>query len=61
MNTNPIPNYCRRFASSGQTPTYFARWYCRAHPLLALQIMEEIGSWPSSEPELRALQKVWPS
>jgi hypothetical protein len=26
---------------------------------LALRVMETIGSFPSSEPELRALQEVW--
>lgn len=37
-----------------------ARWFKRAHRATALRVMEEIGSWPSSEPELRALQAVWP-
>lgn len=29
------------------------------HPALCLRVMEQIGSWPSSEPELAALQFVW--
>lgn len=33
----------------------------RRHPDKALQIMETIGSWPSSEPELRALRQAFES
>ena len=29
-------------------------------PSICLQCMEQIGSWPSSERELNALQQVWP-
>jgi hypothetical protein len=29
------------------------------HPGLADHVMEQIGSWPSSETALRALQDVW--
>lgn len=29
-------------------------------PALALRVMEEIGSFPSSEPELAILQRVFP-
>lgn len=59
MSPNPVPGYCKRFASSDKAPREFARWFCRADPDAALRIMEIIGSWPSSEPELRALQQVW--
>jgi len=30
------------------------------YPRLCLEVMEIIGSWPSSEPELSMLQRVWP-
>jgi hypothetical protein len=43
----------------GVTRTDAARRFCIAHPDVALCIMEEIGNWPSSEPELAALQRVW--
>lgn len=36
-----------------------ARYLVRAQRELCLRVMEEIGIWPSSEPELRALQKAW--
>lgn len=31
----------------------------RRNPQLALQVLEDIGSWPSSEPALRLLQRNW--
>ena len=57
-STGLVSNYCKRFASSGETLTAFARWFCIHEPDAALRIMEMIGSWPSSEPELRALQQA---
>ena len=59
MTENPVAIYCERFAKSGMTPEEFARKFCIRNPKEALLILEEIGSFPSSEPELRALQKVW--
>lgn len=35
-----------------------ARAFRRAHPAIALEVHERIGSWPSSEPEFRALQNT---
>jgi len=29
------------------------------NPLGCLAVITDIGTWPSSEPELQALQKVW--
>lgn len=37
-----------------------ARWFSTKYPNLALEVMERIGSWPSSEAALAALQEVWP-
>lgn len=37
-----------------------ARAIARQDLALTLEVMETIGSYPSSEPELRALQAVWP-
>lgn len=34
------------------------KWMCDRRRA-ALDVMETIGSWPSSEPELAALQRVW--
>ena len=36
-----------------------ARAICHQSPDFALEVMEVIGNWPSSEPELLALQDVW--
>lgn len=36
-----------------------ARAIARQDRALALDVMETIGSYPSSEPALRALQEVW--
>lgn len=36
-----------------------ARRVAALNPGLALDVIEEIGSWPSGEPELAALQRVW--
>lgn len=36
-----------------------ARLFASKYPSLALDVMDRVGSWPSSEPEIRALQKVW--
>lgn len=51
-----VSRYCRLYSASGKTPAAFAGW-ARVHiPALCLAVLEIIGSWPSSEPELRALQ-----
>jgi hypothetical protein len=36
-----------------------ARYYAVRFPREAEAVMERIGNWPSSEPELAALQRVW--
>lgn len=36
-----------------------ARKFAVLNPGWAARIMDNIGSWPSSEPELAALQRVW--
>lgn len=54
-----IADYCRAFAESGQTPIEFARHALAHHRALCCSILDTIGSWPSSEPELRALQLIY--
>lgn len=36
-----------------------ARIFASRYERLAYEVMDRVGSWPSSEPEIRALQKVW--
>lgn len=36
-----------------------ATLFVKEHPAVALDAVEAIGTWPSSEPELRALQLAW--
>lgn len=43
----------------GETLVNAARKYAATFPKTSLDIMETIGSWPSSEPELCALQDAW--
>lgn len=57
---NPVPRYVAMFKASGKTPHEFACWAKARHKSLCLEVMEMIGSWPSSEPELAALQRLWP-
>jgi len=57
---NPVAAYCLAFESSGMKPREFARRFYARWPSKVLEIIEAIGSWPSSEPELRALQELYP-
>lgn len=45
---------------NGKTLKQAAQAVKTRHPETCLRVMETIGSWPSSEPELAALQSVWP-
>lgn len=45
--------------SEGMTLDDAAKVFARRHPDVALRAMERLGSWPSSEPELAALQRTW--
>lgn len=56
---NPVATYCEAFAKGHRTPIDFARYMRAIHPDLCLRVIEEIGSWPSSEPELAALQRIY--
>lgn len=56
----PALKYFERFEASGKSPDDFAAWACHHIPKLCLQVMEDIGSFPSSEPELAALQRAYP-
>lgn len=56
---NVVARYCSEYERSGTDPLTFARRMLARDWDFCLRVMEEIGSWPSSEPELRALQKVF--
>jgi hypothetical protein len=49
----------RFHVSKGLSLDDSARRFASVHPELALCVMENIGSYPSSERELGALQRVW--
>lgn len=52
--------YIRKFSEQHNCSLVVAaRNLKRNKPTEALKAIEEIGNWPSSEPELRALQEVW--
>jgi hypothetical protein len=58
-----VARYCATFAfcaSRGVDATTFARAFCRIAEADAVAILDTIGSWPSSEPELAALQRCTP-
>lgn len=48
----------RRARESGLSLKDAVREVVSRHPGLRTEVLEEIGSWPSSEPELRALQML---
>lgn len=57
---NAVARYCELYRKSFLEPTSFAR-HARAYwPELVHDVLNIIGMWPSSEPELRALQRVGP-
>lgn len=53
---NVVFKYCEACKASNMTPQAFARFALVHERDNCLHILECIGSWPSSEPELRALQ-----
>lgn len=44
--------------TKGVSVTEAARLARAADPALASRVLETVGSWPSSEPEIRALQDL---
>lgn len=54
---NAVATYCDLFTASGLDATAFARWAISNRYALCVDVLDTIGSWPSSEPELKALQK----
>lgn len=44
--------------TKGVSVTEAARLARAADPALASRVLETVGSWPSSEPEIRALQQL---
>ena len=62
---NPVIEWCELFHKAQRaTPDVddetIAFALASKHRTLALSVMEHIGSFPTSEPELRSLQKIWP-
>ena len=55
----PPAEYLRLFHRYRMTPAAFARHVMHHHPDFALAVMEHIGSYPSSEPALAALQRIY--
>jgi len=56
---NAVNAYCEAFKQSDKSAKDFAIYARARWPRLCLRVMEEIGSWPSSEQELSELQKQW--
>lgn len=52
--------YLAAFAASPLDAKAFALDRLSRVPAFCLSVLEEIGSWPSSEPELAALQELYP-
>jgi hypothetical protein len=50
----------RLYASEGMSLEKAVALYKRRYPSQCVDVLDAIGSWPSSEPELAALQKAWP-
>ena len=58
MDTNAVARYCELFRKSGKTPANFARFALTHYAELCHDVLNLIGCWPSSEPELAALQRA---
>lgn len=57
-NTTRIINRIRFLMSEGLSMRAAAKTVVAEDRATALDVMETIGNWPSSEPELRALQSA---
>ena len=55
----PVAEYCRQFLLSGKDAQAFASYMLVYKRELCARVMDIIGSWPSSEAELRALQRAY--
>lgn len=55
-----VGKYCLGYDRSDLTPESYARHMLACRRELCEAVMEVIGSWPSSEPELMALQRAFP-
>jgi hypothetical protein len=55
---NIVARYCELFRKSGKTPANFARFALAHYAELCHDVLNLIGCWPSSEPELAALQRA---
>lgn len=59
---NPVAEYSDAAAHAhkkGESYLAFARRWARQNPTAALAVAEEIGSYPCSDPDLRALQQAF--
>ena len=55
---NIVARYCDLFRKSGKTSADFADYALAHFPELCHDVLNHIGCWPSSEPELAALQRA---
>lgn len=59
VNATPAERYLAAFRGAGDvSPRDFATWMSINHEQLCFAVIDTIGSWPSSEPALRALQAI---
>jgi hypothetical protein len=58
LTMNAVARYCDLFKKSGKTPAAFARFALAHYYELCHDVLNLIGCWPSSEPELAALQRA---
>lgn len=65
LQDTPVTRFIRwmrsiRTVTPGITWEDAARYVLTRDPILCWDVLNQIGSWPSSEPELAALQRVLP-
>jgi hypothetical protein len=58
LTMNIVARYCELFKKSGKSPSDFADYALAHFPELCHDVLNYIGCWPSSEPELAALQRA---
>lgn len=60
MSAGPVARYCALYKASGLEPLAFAHRARTQWPELCHDVLNIVGCWPASEPELAALQRVGP-
>lgn len=63
MSTRQCPSFLRsvryRMKHQGMTLEAAVRDFIKNNPTTSAMVADELGAWPSSEPELRMFQKVY--